>query len=146
MLDHVNEISKDNYTCKYYDHSNIDRLVKSHHESALKVIHLNCSSIVKHGLDLVGYLAHLQVNFDIVMLTETRQTTTGIIKSFFPNYDIYLENPVTPKGGACILGAKNKFKNVQLITDNTFNLKNQCKCRNCEIDNVWVSLEIETKQ
>ena len=57
MLDHVNEISKDNYTCKYYDHSNIDRLVKSHHESALKVIHLNCSSIVKHGLDLVGYLA-----------------------------------------------------------------------------------------
>ena len=75
MLDHVNDISKDNYTCKYYDQSNIDRLVKSHHNSALKVIHLNCSSIVKNGLDLIGYLAHLRVNFDIVMLTETRQTT-----------------------------------------------------------------------
>ena len=36
MLKHANDISKDNYKCKYYDESNIDSLVKQHHESALK--------------------------------------------------------------------------------------------------------------
>ena len=30
MLKHINEISEDNYSCKYYDENNFDPLVKSH--------------------------------------------------------------------------------------------------------------------
>ncbi len=47
------------------------------------------------------------------MLTETRETSVGIVKLHFPNYDIYLKNPDTPKGGACILTARDKFENIQ---------------------------------
>ena len=142
MLKHANDISKDNYKCKYYDESNIDSLVKQHHESALKATHANISSIAKNGLDLAAYLTSLKINFDIIMLTETRQTTVGIIEFYFPDYEIYLDNPNSLKGGACILIRKNTFKNVKLVQDNKLNLKNKCKCIHCEIDNVWVSLEI----
>ena len=93
MLKHANDISKDNYKCKYYDESNIDSLVKQHHESALKATHANISSIAKNGLDLAAYLTSLKINFDIIMLTETRQTTVGIIEFYFPDYEIYLDNP-----------------------------------------------------
>ena len=142
MLKHANDISKGNYKCKYYDESNIDSLVKQHHASALKATHTNISSIAKNGLDLATYLTSLKINFDIIMLTETRQTTVGIIEFYFPEYEIYLDNPNTIKGGACILIRKDTFKNVKQIKDNKLNLKNKCKCTNCEIDNVWVSLEI----
>ena len=146
MLKHINEISEDNYSCKYYDENNFDPLVKSHHKSALKVMHLNCSSIAKNGRDLTSYLEHLKIHFDIIMLTETRQTTVGIIEFYFPEYEIFLENPDTIKGGACILVRKNTFKNVKLIQNDSYNLKNKCKCTQCEIDNVWVSLEMNNKK
>ena len=91
MIEHVNEISKDNYTCKYYDAYNIEKLSKLHLKSALKSIHLNCSSLAKNGPDFVNYLEHLKVNFDIIMLTETRQTTDGFVQFLFPEYDVFLE-------------------------------------------------------
>ena len=144
MLKHANDISKDNYKCKYYDESNIDSLIKQHHAAALKVTHTNISSIAKNGLDLATYLTSLKINFDIIMLTETRQTTVGIIEFYFPEYEIYLDNPNAIKGGACVLIRKDTFKNVKLIKDNNLNLKNKCKCINCEIDNIWVSLEINS--
>ena len=97
MLNHANDISKDNYKCKYYDESNIDSLVKQHNASALKATHTNISSIAKNGLDLAAYLTSLKINFDIIMLTETRQTTVGIIEFYFPDYEIHLDNLNTTK-------------------------------------------------
>ena len=93
MIKHVNKITKDNYSCKYYDNNNINSLKNYHHKSALKVIHININSIGKHGLELKSYLEHLNINYDIIMLTETRETTVGIINMYFPNYDIYLKKP-----------------------------------------------------
>ena len=80
MIKHVNKITKDNYSCKYYDENNLNSITNKHHHSALKVIHINISSILKHGLELSSYLKHLNINYDIIMLTETRDTTTDIIK------------------------------------------------------------------
>ena len=146
MIKHVNKISKDNYGCKYYDKNNINSVKNHHHNSALKVFHINISSIEKHGLELVSYLKHLNINYDIIMLTETRETTVDIINLYFPNYDIFLKNPDSPKGGACILIAKDKFKNIHVINDESFNLGNKCECDQCEIDNIWISLEANNKK
>ena len=62
-------------------------------------MHLNCSIIARHGQDLTSYLDHLKVHFDIIMLTESRQTTVGIVESYFPEYEVFLENLDTIKGG-----------------------------------------------
>merc|ERR1711942_206542 len=60
---------------------------------------------------------------------------------YFPNYDIFLKNPDSLKGGACILVAKDKFKNIHVIQDDSFNLSNKRNCNQCEIDNIWINLE-----
>ncbi len=38
MIKHVIKISKDNYSCKYYDSDSIKSVTKYHHNSALKII------------------------------------------------------------------------------------------------------------
>ena len=145
MLKHINKLSKDNYKCKYYDSNNIQSLIKLHQKSALKAFHVNISSIAKNGLDLTCYLEELKITFDIIMLTETRETSPGYIEFLFPDHDIFLDNPKTLKGGACIIVRKNKFENVKQINNNTLNLKNKCNCSQCEIDNVWISLKLNKK-
>lgn len=145
MIKNIN-VSKDNYTCKYYDKSNVNQLFKTHHRSALSVIHININSIGKHGLELASYLEYINLNFDIIMLTETRESTTGIINIYFPDYDVFLKNPESPKGGACILIAKDKFKNVQIIQEESFNLNSKCKCGQCEIDDIWLKLETSNQK
>ena len=69
-----------------------------------------------------------------------------IVEFYFPEYEVFLENPDTIKGGACILVRKNTLKNVKIIQNDAYNLKNKCKCSQCEIDNVWVSLENNNKK
>ena len=48
-------------------------------------------------------------------------------------------------GGAFILTAKNMFKNIQVVHDEPFNLGNKCNCEQCEIDNIWITLEANNK-
>ena len=146
MFKYTNKLTKDDYSCKYYDENNINTIKNIHHRSALKAIHINISSIAKHGIELNSYLDYLNINFDIIMLTETRETTTDVINMYFPNYDIVIKNPKSPRGGACILTAKNTFKNIQIVTDDNFNLGNKCNCDQCEIDNIWITLEANNKK
>ena len=145
MIKQINKFTKDNYSCRYYDENNINSLKNSHHRSALKVIHINISSIAKHDNELSSYLEYLNINYGIIMLTETRETTVDIINMYFPNYDIFIKNPNSPKGGACILTAKNMFKNIQVVHDEPFNLGNKCNCDQCEINNIWITLEANNK-
>ena len=97
MFKHTNKLTRDNYSCKYYDENNINTIKNLHHRSALKAIHINISSIAKHGIELNSYLDYLNINFDIIMLTETRETTTDVINMYFPNYDIVIKNPKSPR-------------------------------------------------
>ena len=91
MIKHVSKLTKDNYSCKYYDENNIRSLTNTHHNSALKLIHLNISSLIKNGLEFTSYLQHLNINYDVIMLTEARETTVDIIKLYFPNFEIFLK-------------------------------------------------------
>ena len=75
MIKHVTKFTKDNYSCKYYDENNLNSLKKRHHSSALKVIHININSISKRGTELSSYLEYLNINYDIIMLTETRDAS-----------------------------------------------------------------------
>ena len=98
MIKHINNFTKDNYSCKYYDENNLNSLKNYHHRSALKVIHLNINSISKRGTELSSYLEYLNINYDIIMLTETRETTVGVINMYFPNYDIFIKKNKKPTG------------------------------------------------
>ena len=78
----------------------------------------------------------LNFTFDILCFTEVRETTTEILKSVFPEYEIYLNNPDTAKGGVALLLRKNELKNITEISPTTgFNLKGVCNCFQCKTEN-----------
>ena len=109
MQDLTNEISKNNYTCGYYDEEGIHNLSNKHTKDCLKIFHGNIESLNSNGKE-VSFLLHcLNFNFDIICLTETRATTIGIIENQFPDYHIFLDNPTSPKGGVAILLRKKQI-------------------------------------
>ena len=147
MLDHVNDISKNNYTCAYFDEEGIHNLTKKHIKDSLKIFHANIESISSNGTKLTFFLNSLKFNFDIICLTETRATTIGIIEKEFNDYHIFLDNPKISKGGIALLLRKNKFNEItELNTNTNFNLKNNCACKKCMIENIWLSFKINNQK
>ena len=143
MIKHANSFSKNNYSCNYYDEESINNLSKKHLPDSLKIFHANIESFKTNGTELTFLLNSLKLNFDIICLTETRYTSIGIIDKEFPDFHIFLDNPTTAKGGVALLLRKDKFSQLNdLDLNNDFNLKNKCKCRNCLIENKWVSFKI----
>ncbi len=130
MIDLMNGISKNNYTCGYFEEEGIHKLSKKHVKDSLKIYHGSIESFSKNGTNLNFFLHSLKINFDIICLTETRRTNIGIVDKVFPEYHIYLDNPTTSKGGVALLLRKNKFKQItELNTNANFNLKNKCVCK-----------------
>ena len=97
MIKLVNGFTKDNYTCNYYQGGSINDLAKKYSVNSLKVFHHNIDSFGKNNSELVSNLECLNFSFDIICLTEVRNTTTGIINMVLPDYHIFLDNPDTAK-------------------------------------------------
>ena len=142
MIKHANSISNNNYTCNYYDEEGIHNLAKKHLPDSLKIYHANIESFNTKGTELNFFLHCLKFKFDIICLTETRNTTIGIIDKEFPDYHIFIDNPTTAKGGVALLIRKNKFDQItELDSNQSYNLKAKCKCRKCLIENKWLSFK-----
>ena len=142
MIKHANSISKNNYTCNYYDEEGIHNLAKKHLPDSLKIYHANIESFNTKGTEPNFFLHCLKFKFDIICLTETRKTNIGIIDKEFPDYHIFIDNPSTAKGGVVLLIRKNKFDQItELDSNKNFNLKDKCKCRKCQIENKWLSFK-----
>ena len=117
-------------------------LSKIHLPDSLKIIHVNIDSFSSKGLNLAAYLKCLKFQFNIICLTEIRFSTIGIIQKEFPNFDIYIDNPLIAKGGVAILLRKDNFKEVTEIDFNdNFNLKNKLARFNCMVENKWLSFK-----
>ena len=145
MIKHVNGFSKNNYTCNYYQENSIQNLYKKHLSDSLKIFHLNIESFKANSRELSSYLKCLSFKFDIICLTEIRKTSVGIINKEFPDFDIFIDNPVLAKGGVAILLRKNKFDQItEIDAQNNFNLKT-CGCNNCHIENKWLSFKIQNQ-
>ena len=143
MIKHANSLSKNNYTCNYYDEESIHDLSKKHLPDSLKIFHANIESFNTRGTELAFYLQCLSLRFDILCLSEIRSSSIGIIDKEFPDYHIFIDNPSTAKGGIALLLRKNKFAQItELDSNKKFNIKSKCKCRNCLIENKWLSFKI----
>ena len=52
MQDLTNEISKNNYTCGYYDKEGIHNLSNKHTKDSLKIFHCNIESLNSNGKEV----------------------------------------------------------------------------------------------
>ena len=143
----VNGFSKNNYTCGYYQEESINNLSQKHLPDCLKIFHLNIVSFSKNGSKLSSYLKCLKFKFDIICLTEIRKTHIGIIDKEFNEFHIYTDIPQLNSGGVAILLRKNKFEQItELDSNDNFNLKNNCTCNNCQVENKWLSFKVNNQE
>ena len=57
-------------------------------------------------------------------MTEIRSTSLNLNNKEFPNFHIFIDNPIIAKGGVALLLRKNKFKQItEIDTNANFNLK-----------------------
>jgi len=68
-IDMMNNISKDNYTCGYFDEQGLHNLSNKHVKDNLKIFHANIESLNNKGAELTFFLSCLTVKFDIICLT-----------------------------------------------------------------------------
>ena len=149
MIKHVNGFSKNNYTCSYYENKSLKNLSKKHLPNSLKLFHLNIESFSANHNELSAFFKCLDITFDIICLTEVRNTTIGLIDKEFPDYHIFLDNaPPTKgaKGGVALLLKKEKFNQITELDFNPkFNLKKTCAEHNCQIETKWLSFKIKNQ-
>ena len=113
----------------------------------MKIFHLNIVSFCKNGSNLAAYLKCLKFKFDIICLTEIRESNLGIIEIEFQDYHIHIDNPQKSNGGVALLLRKSKFDHISdLSTNPNFEISNKCICNSCQIENKWLKLKINDQE
>ena len=67
----INDFAKDNYKCKYHNHSSFPKLLREHLKECLKAMHINIRSLELNKHILKAYLDTLGCEFDLIFLSET---------------------------------------------------------------------------
>ena len=103
----------------------------------LSTFHLNIRKLGLHGNELLAFLSILNLEFDIIILTEVGKNSEKFIESLFsckgytPFYDLPLENNY----GGVALFVKTDLNPVKM---SDFKMKKTCNCDDCSFENVWI--------
>ena len=145
MIQYVNGFSKNNYTCDYYSEENFKSIFNNHQKNPMKVFHVNIGTFEPKSIELAAYLKSLKYNFQVIALTEIGQTSQEFIEFIFPNFEIYMMEAPSTKGGVALLILKDTFKNITSLEYNDlYSFDNMCNCSNCLIESSFITLETST--
>ena len=137
---YLENVSKENYNCNYYNSSSFPSLLKEFDTDGFKVIHFNIRSMEKNKFQLLAFLSTLNCNFDLIFLTEMGKTNITWSESVFDGYKLIYQPPSTGKGGAGVLVRNSSFDTITQLEDPNFNVVKTCDCHNCLVENVSVKL------
>ena len=146
MAEYTNTISTGNYTCNYYDINNFNSKFVNSNGCYLKVCHLNIRSINLHKHNLLSYLLCLKYDFDIILLTECGSGLVSNVEECFSDYNFFIKEPSTSKGGSGILVRKNIFDSIDIVENE---LQYQCKeayCNKCIMESLWLKLRLKNEK
>ena len=87
-----------NLSCKYYDTTEFNTMVKTK-TVALSVYHHNLQSSFENFALLVSEVKSLNHTFDVIVISETGRKNLNICASLLPNYTFYYKEPPSNKGG-----------------------------------------------
>ena len=134
----IEGLTTDNYTCRYYSEDKFNSMIPKQLDNSLKVYHLNIRSLNKNCHQLKAFLACLNCNFDVLLLTEIGITDKQLIENVFDNYTLYYDHSKAKKGGAGILIRNDCFDEIE-ICDNKINT--DCGCSNCIVESIFVNIK-----
>ena len=136
----ISSFTDENYSCNYYNQSNITKIINEHNINCNKVINFNIRSFEKNKFKLYYYLCTLPCQFDIIFLTETGKVNIEWAENIFEGYKFLYQPPSSNKGGAGMLIKKDSFDSISEITNDNYCIKKNCECRACEVESIWVKL------
>ena len=87
---------------------------------------------------LKAFLACLNCNFDVLLLTEIGNPDKQLIEKVFENHTLYFDPAKSKKGGAGILIRNDYFDEIE-ISENK--LKLGCKCSNCMVESIFINIK-----
>ena len=118
MFKHINMITKDNYSCKYYTESSFPSALNQNKISSFKVFHTNIRSLQLHSFELLAYLESLKCKFDVILLTELGKPNIGFVENIFKGYKLYYQESSRCKGVAGALIRTSSFDSVTILEGN----------------------------
>ena len=104
------------------------------------MIHFNIRSFEKNKFLLYSFLELLNIEFDIIFLSETGKVNVALAESIFDGYKLIYQPPSSSKGGAGMLIKTSKFDDISEIKDPNLSISKKCECPNCLVENVRVKL------
>ena len=125
--------------CKYY---HIDNFNQTFFKKCPKftLFHHNIRSLNKHRTELQGFLECLNIDFNVIALTETGKTNNQQQAAFFKNYNYYADPASCNFGGAGLL-VHNDIEVVSVRDD----LRLPCTSEsdtNYLVENKWIELKM----
>ena len=94
----INDFAKDNYKCKYHNHSSFPKILSEHHTDCFKAIHINIRSLDLNKYILKAYIGNLGCELDLIYLSETGHTNIASVKDIFKGYNLIISLHQLQKG------------------------------------------------
>ena len=132
----VNLKSLHDIDCCYYTEEEFNSKVKSF-DSNLSSFHLNIRKLGRHRNELIAFLSLLELNFDVIILTEVGKNCEEFIETTFHSqgYKPFYDLPISNDYGGVAVFIKHDYNPVELPE---LKIKKSCQCCNCNYENVWV--------
>ena len=110
QISQLNDPNENTVSCDYYDLNDLNKVIVT--QKVLAVLHLNISSLSINKLKLL--LSSLDLNFDIICISESRITKSNLSTSNIriPDYNIEQTSTESSAGGLLIhIFEKRSYKN-----------------------------------
>lgn len=124
--------------CNYYDEEGFNILTKDH-QSDLTLFHMNIRKLGKHRGELSAYLSCLDIEFDVIVLTEIGHDAGNYVSSILKNYTCFFSTPSNNTYGGVAIYVKSEYS---VVERRDLNLTKTCLCEKCSYESLW--LEIST--
>ena len=118
---------------KFYTDDDLnDAFNNSGNKTKLGVFHLNIRSLNKNYYELYSFLHSLNIEFDVLVLSEIWSTNIELFSNILPGYSFYYDSPKTSSVGGVGVFIKHDYSCA--ILDNL-------KITNCsQIENIWIEI------
>ena len=100
----------------------------------ISIFHLNIRSLNKNSEELFQLMQSINLNFDVIVLSEIWAYNINLYHNLFEGYTFYCDLPVSGYVGGVGIYIKNTIAQNQL---DTVKLKTD---ENCKVENIWVEI------
>ena len=123
------------FVCKYFDEDEYNGL-RRFSKHRLNVFSMNIMSLPKRAGDLVSFLKLLEMEFDIIILTDIGARNISTVENLMEGYDFhYVFQIDNMYGGVGIFLSENVI-NIQILND--IKLCKTCHCPKCNFESFFL--------